>query len=108
MGLFDFLRGPNINEGLDLFRETPGALLIDVREPNEFKKGHIPGSENVPLSKFTTMIENIVQKKDTPVFLYCASGGRSASAAALIKKLGYESVTNIGGIHSYTGKLSRL
>ena len=53
MGFFDFLRGPDINQGVREFRETPGALLLDVRTPQEYDAGHIPGSQNVPFRFLT-------------------------------------------------------
>ena len=46
MGFFDFLHGADINEGVELFRSTPGALLLDVRTAQEYAGGHIPGSES--------------------------------------------------------------
>ena len=49
MGFFDFLHGADINEGVELFRSTPGALLLDVRTAQEYAGGHIPGSVNIPL-----------------------------------------------------------
>ncbi|MDY5055898.1 MAG: rhodanese-like domain-containing protein, partial [Bullifex sp.] len=49
MGFFDFLKGPDINEGVKEYRETNGAVLIDVRTPEEYREGHIPESMNIPL-----------------------------------------------------------
>ena len=104
MGLLDFLRGPNINEGVEEFKATEGAFLIDVREVDEYKSGHIPGSKNMPLSRIDN-IKNIVKDKNAKVFLYCLSGSRSSQAAGYMKHLGYSDVTNIGGIGRYTGPL---
>ena len=106
MGLFDFLRGPNINEGYNQYRDTPGAFLIDVREPDEYRQGHIPGSKNVPLSRFER-ISSVVRDKSTPVFVYCLSGARSSQATAAMTRAGYSAVTNIGGISGYNGELAR-
>jgi diketogulonate reductase-like aldo/keto reductase len=47
MGLFDFLKKPDINSGVKDFRSTPDAVLLDVRSPQEYRQGHIPGSKNV-------------------------------------------------------------
>lgn len=49
MGLFDGWKMPDIGQGVEEFRATPGAVLLDVRSRQEFQKGHIPGSRNVPL-----------------------------------------------------------
>ena len=104
MGLLDFLRGPNINEGVEAFKASEGAYLIDVREVDEYKSGHIPGSKNMPLSRIDN-IKDIVKDRNAKVFVYCLSGARSSQAAGYMKHLGYSDVTNIGGIGRYTGPL---
>ena len=106
MGLLDFLRGPNINEGVNQYKSTEGAVLIDVRERDEYQQGHLPGSKNVPLSAFSK-ISSVVQDKSTPVFCYCLSGARSSQATRAMVQMGYSAVTNIGGIGGYMGELER-
>ena len=104
MGFFDFLKGTDINQGVKEYRATDGAVLLDVRTPDEYRQGHIPGSKNVPLqsiSKVTGMIDN----KSTPIFVHCLSGARSRQAAAILKQMGYTNVNNIGGIAAYSGKV---
>ncbi len=52
MGLFDFLiRRPGMEEGLAQWRETPNAVLLDVRTPEEYRSGHVPGARNLPLDR---------------------------------------------------------
>lgn len=104
MGMFDFLRGPSIDEGLDEYHETEGAVLLDVRTPQEYAQGRIPGSVNVPLQDLGR-IASVAPNKETPLFVYCQSGARSAQAVDLLQRAGYEHVKNIGGIASYTGKV---
>ena len=106
MGIFDFFRGPDINQGVNMYKDTENAVLIDVREKDEYAEGHIPGSINIPLSQIN-LIRNRIPKKDTPLFIYCLSGGRSANATSLITGMGYNVVNNIGGISSYSGALER-
>ena len=49
MGLFDlFARRPALSEGLEQYRNTPGAILLDVRTPEEYRDGHLPGAKNLP------------------------------------------------------------
>ncbi|MDF2646090.1 MAG: sulfurtransferase [Paenibacillus sp.] len=60
------------------------AILIDVREPHEFKSGHIPSAKNLPLSQLKTRINEVPKNKS--VFVYCQSGMRSKRAAVLLRK----------------------
>lgn len=65
MGFLDFLRGPNMDSGLTQYRQTPGALLLDVRTPEEYAEGHIPGAQNLPLQSLQG-IAAVAPAKDTP------------------------------------------
>lgn len=78
--------------------------LIDVRTPEEYRAGHIPGSRNVPLDQIGE-IEKAVSDRDAKLFVYCLSGGRSASACAYLVRMGYTNVVNIGGIASWRGRI---
>jgi rhodanese-related sulfurtransferase len=78
--------------------------LIDVRTPEEYHAGHIPGSRNIPLDRIGE-IEKTVPDRDAKLFVYCLSGGRSASACAYLVRLGYTNVTNIGGIARWNGRI---
>ncbi len=89
-----------IDEGVRAFRETPGAVLLDVRTPEEYAQGHIPGSVNHPLERMQTYDGDI----SAPIFAYCRSGARSARAVALLNELDYDAV-NIGGLLDYRGEL---
>ena len=106
MGFLDFLRGPDIDAGVQQCRTTPGALLLDVRTPGEYAGGHIPGAQNLPLQALEG-IASVAPARDTPLFLYCRSGARSGQAASLLQRMGYTKVTNIGGIIHYQGKVER-
>lgn len=102
MGLLDFLKGPDINAGIEEYKKTEGAMLIDVRTPDEYEGKRVPGSKNVPLQDIEKIVE-IAPEKDTPLFVYCLSGGRSSAATKKLKGMGYTNVNNIGGISSYKG-----
>ena len=106
MGLFDMLKPRDIGEGVKTCMATAGAVLLDVREPDEYAAGHIPGSVNLPLSVIAAAPKR-VPKKDTPLFVYCLSGNRSSSAVGALKSMGYTSVTNIGGIRGWHGEIER-
>ena len=90
-----------INEGLKRFHETPGAVLIDVREMADYEEGHIPGAVHADLQT----IQFLKYGLDTPIFLYCYRGNRSRMAAGILREAGFENVRDIGGIDWYTGEL---
>ncbi len=77
-----------------------GALVIDVRESEEWDTGHVPGAQHVSRSFLESRIDGVIPDRDTPVVLYCASGNRSALAAHTLQtQLGYTNVSSmIGGI----------
>ena len=106
MSFIDFLKRPDINEGVAEWRETKDALLLDVRTAEEYRQGHIEGSRNIPLQNIQT-VKNIISDSDKPIYVHCLSGARSAQAASVLKSMGYTNVTNIGGIQSYRGKVVR-
>lgn len=106
MGFFDFLRQPDVNQGVNDYKNTAGAVLLDVRTPEEYSEGHIPESKNVPLQTLDN-VRSVVENKDTELFVYCYSGARSRQAAAALGQMGYTKVNNIGGIASYRGKVER-
>ena len=106
MGTFDFLRQPDINKGVAKLRDTEGAVLVDVRTPQEYREGHIPGSKNVPLQQLDK-ISSVADNKNIPLFVYCYSGGRSRQATAMLQRMGYANVQNIGGIAAYQGKVEK-
>jgi molybdopterin/thiamine biosynthesis adenylyltransferase/rhodanese-related sulfurtransferase len=77
-----------------------GAVIVDVRETEEFAAGHLPGAKHVPRGYLESRIEGAVPDRSQHIILYCASGNRSAYAAkTLIDDLGYEHVESmLGGI----------
>ncbi len=104
MGFFDFLKPADINAGVEKFKSTGGAVLLDVRTPAEYKSGHIPGSRNFPLDSIETLPQ-VIADKNIPIFVHCFSGARSGQAASAMRRMGYTNVTNIGGISGYRGKV---
>lgn len=106
MGFFDLFKQANINEGVEEYRASDGAVLVDVRTPQEYKGGHVPGSKNIPLDRLEK-ITSVARDKTTPLFVYCYSGARSRRAVGAFRNMGYENVKNIGGIAAYSGKVAR-
>ena len=93
----------DINASVEECRGTPGAVLLDVREAEEFCGGHIPGAVNLPLSR----IGETDLDRNTPLFVYCLRGTRSRQAVGELRRMGYQNVKSIGGIARYRGGLER-
>ncbi len=106
MGLFDFAHKTDINEGVKTCAALPGAMLLDVRNPDEYALGHIPGSVNLPLSEIRTA-EDRIPNPDTPLFVYCLSGARSSRAIAELQGMGYTDLHNLGGISKWSGEIEK-
>lgn len=93
----------DINEGLKRYRSHTHALLVDVREEDEFEAGHAEGSVNLPLSRIEDA-QNVLKDKEAQLFVYCRSGNRSAKACMILNGSGWKA-ENIGGILDYTGEV---
>ena len=75
-----------------------GAQLVDVRSPQEYGMGAIPGSKNVPWQMIQMAEQHL--DKSTPVIVYCASGMRSEQAKNVLQQMGFDAV-NLGSINKY-------
>jgi molybdopterin/thiamine biosynthesis adenylyltransferase/rhodanese-related sulfurtransferase len=73
------------------------AVLVDVREEDEWSEGHIPGAVHVPRGFLESRIEQVAPDRSQPVVVYCAGGSRSAFAAKTLEELGYENVLSLAG-----------
>ena len=73
------------------------AVLVDVREPEEFATGHMIGAKNVPLNQLDEKLASTVKNKTVPLLLVCATGARAQRAVAMAKKLGYEQAQAVAG-----------
>ena len=102
MGLLSMLGFGGKSESIKEFM-AKGAIIIDVRTPDEFSGGHIKGSKNIPLNILPTKIDEI-KKLDKPVIACCASGMRSAQATSILKSNGIDAM-NGGGWSSLENKL---
>ena len=103
--MFGLFGGADINAGVKECKETPGALLLDVRTEEEYAAGHIAGSVNLPLGTLDGITD--LAGEETPLFVYCRSGARSGSAVAALKRMGYTGARNIGGIVSWRGPVTK-
>ncbi len=70
-------------------------IIIDVREPFEYKMGHVRGAINIPVSKLMNGAKNLESiPNNSEIILYCNSGSRSSVATNILKRLGYTNVVN--------------
>jgi len=72
-------------------------LVLDVREPDEFKSGHLRGAKLIPLGSLADKLSEIEKFKDKTVLVYCRSGNRSATAANILCRAGFSDVSNLAG-----------
>lgn len=93
-------------EGVDVKQaqsmNKQGALLLDVREPDEYSAIHAPNAKLIPLGQLNSRLQEIASYKDKPIVVMCRSGRRSAQAVSLLRDAGYSQVSNVkGGILSW-------
>jgi rhodanese-related sulfurtransferase len=78
------------------------TIIVDVREPHEYIKGHIESSMNIPIDKLPEKLGTLESYKKQPIIIVCQTGTRSGSACKTLIKSGFEQVFNIsGGMQSW-------
>lgn len=83
------------NEAIALHNK--GALVLDVRSPEEFATGHIVNARNITLEALPNSLDSIKKYREKPVIVCCESGNRSAQATQQLKAQGYTTVFNLSG-----------
>ena len=79
--------------------EEQGAVLVDVRNPNEYAAGAAPGAVNLPLHVLPLRHQELDISK--PVVVYCVSGARSSQAQRYLQSMGYANVKNVGSLQNF-------
>ena len=79
----------------DRLAAKPTPFLLDVREPWEYREGHVPGAQLIPLAELERRVNEV--PRDRPILAICHSGQRSLAAAGFLLQLGYTSVSNVDG-----------
>ena len=106
MGFLDMFKQTGMNDGVEQYRQTKDAVLLDVRSAEEYKEGHVPGSTNLDVECIQNA-PSVIPEKETPLFVYCRSGARSSRAVSALKHMGYTNVMGIGGIMEYEGPMEK-
>lgn len=100
------LRNLSASDFQDELGNNKHALIIDVREPFEYKSGFIPKAINIPLSQLKNRYGEIATDKH--LYLYCRSGMRSKQAARLLRKQGFTNLAHLqGGMMAWKGAVRR-
>ena len=97
----------SMKEAQGELEQDKSIVLVDVRNTDEYRQGHIKNSLNVPLNLVPVLLPQKVPDKSVRIFVYCLSGARSSQASNWMIQNGYENVTNIGGINSWRGPIER-
>lgn len=81
----------------------PGVLVLDVRTPEEYARGHLPGARLMPLQGLEASLDALSSSDWAEALVYCASGWRSASAADILKRKGWSRVADLqGGLSAWS------
>ena len=96
-----------MEEAVVMMEAESGYIILDVRRPDEFALGHIPGAVNLPNESIQTGEIAALPNKDQLILVYCRSGRRSKEASEKLVKLGYTNVVEFGGILDWKGEIER-
>jgi len=91
----------NAEEAKARLDSEEGIILVDVRTPEEYREGHIPGAILLPVDEILANAESVIPDKEATYFIYCRSGNRSATAAAQLVEMGYLNIYDLGGINDW-------
>ncbi len=97
----------SMSEAMEMMQKEENYIILDVRRPDEYGEGHIPGAINVPNEDIGTEEISELPDKAQLIFVYCRSGRRSKEAADKMVKLGYTNIVEFGGIIDYTGEIEK-
>ena len=97
----------SMDEAVKMMKDEKDYIILDVRRPDEYAEGHIPGAINVPNEEIgTTEIAELPDKSQL-ILVYCRSGRRSKEASEKLVKLGYTNIVEFGGILDYKGEIEK-
>lgn len=93
--LFKQPQVPEVSAGEARARQEAGAAIVDVREPDEWREGHIPGAVHIPLGSLASRLGELDPNQE--IVTVCRSGSRSAQAAELLQQAGYRRASSLAG-----------
>ena len=95
----------SMDEAVKMMNNEKNYIILDVRRPDEYAKGHIPGAINIPNEEIGTAEIAELPDKSQLILVYCRSGRRSKEASEKLVKLGYTNIVEFGGIIDWTGEI---
>ena len=106
-GAVNSYRQISMEEAEQIMKTESGYIILDVRRPDEYTDGHIPGAINLPNEDIgTTEIPKLPDKAQL-ILVYCRSGRRSKEASEKLVKLGYTNIAEFGGILDWKGDIEK-
>ena len=97
----------SMDEAVKMMKDEKNYIILDVRRPDEYAEGHIPGAINVPNEEIGTAEIAELPRKSQLILVYCRSGRRSKEASEKLVKLGYTNIVEFGGIQDYEGEIEK-
>ena len=97
----------SMDEAIKMMKDEKNYIILDVRRPDEYAEGHIPGAINVPNEEIGTAEIPELPDKSQLILVYCRSGRRSKEASKKLVKLGYTNIVEFGGIQDYEGEIEK-
>jgi len=97
----------SMDKAVKMMKDEKNYIILDVRRPDEYSEGHIPGAINVPNEEIGTTEIAELPDKSQMILVYCRSGRRSKEASEKLVKLGYTNIVEFGGILDWKGKIEK-
>ena len=95
-------------EGIEIAKNNPDVIIVDVHREDEYKDGHIPGAVLLTMETITAeTAAKVLPDKNQMILIYCRSGRRSKIAAQSLLELGYTNLIEFGGILDYIGNVDK-
>ena len=97
----------SMDKAVKMMKDEKNYIILDVRRPDEFAEGHIPGAINVPNEEIGSADIAELPDKSQLILVYCRSGRRSKEASEKLVKLGYTNIVEFGGINDWKGEIEK-
>ena len=96
-----------MDKAVKMMKDEKNYIILDVRRPDEYAEGHIPGAINVPNEELGSAEISELPDKSQLILVYCRSGRRSKEASEKLVKLGYTNIVEFGGIQDWKGEIEK-